>query len=64
VGIYEIGVLVYAVLWIVALVDIIRSKFKKNFYQLIWLCAIFLAPGIGVLAYSLFASRHKLEKTK
>lgn len=63
-GIYEIGVLVYAVLWILALVDIIRSKFKKNFYELMWLCAIFLMPGIGVLAYFLFASRYKLEKTK
>ncbi len=56
--------LIYAVLWIVAFVDIIRSKFKKNLYELIWLGAIFLAPGIGVLAYFLFASRHKLEKTK
>lgn len=63
-GIYEIGVLVYAALWIMALVDIIRSKFKKNLCELMWLCAIFLVPGIGVLAYFIFASRHKLEKTK
>jgi hypothetical protein len=48
----------------VALVDIIRSKFKKNLYELMWQCAIFLAPGIGVLAYFLLASRNKLEKTK
>jgi hypothetical protein len=64
VGLYEIGILIYAALWIVALVDIIRSKFKKNLYELMWQCAIFLAPGIGVLAYFLLASRHKLEKTK
>ena len=63
-GIYEIGVLVYAALWIMALVDIIRSKFKKNLYELMWLCAIFLVPGIDMLAYFFFSARHKLEKTK
>ena len=62
-GIYEIGIFIYAVLWIVALIDIIRSKFKKNLYELIWLCAIFLVPG-GVLTYFLLAPRHKLAKIK
>ncbi|MBW2655329.1 MAG: PLDc_N domain-containing protein [Deltaproteobacteria bacterium] len=61
-GTYEIGVFIYVVLWIVALIDIIRSKFKKNLYELIWLCVIFLVPGIGVPAYFFFAPRHKLEK--
>lgn len=63
-GIYELCVLICVVLWIAALIDIVRNKFKKNIFRIIWLCAIFLVPGIGVLAYFLFASRHKLEKTK
>lgn len=61
-GIYELGIVICFVLWIVALIDIIRSKFKKDRYKFIWLCAIFLLPGIGVLTYFLFASKHKLEE--
>ena len=61
IGIAEIGIIVYVILWIIALVDIMRSKFKRWYYELMWLIIIFLVP-FGVIAYFIFGGRQKMKK--
>ena len=63
-SIYEIGIIIYLLAWITALVDIIRSKFKKDIYVLLWLLAIFLVHPAGVVGYFLFGWRHKIDCKK
>lgn len=61
IGLAEIGIIVYVILWIIALVDIMKSRFKKNLYELLWLIIIFLVP-FGVIAYFIFGGRQKMKK--
>jgi uncharacterized membrane protein len=62
-GIAELGAVIYVILWIVALVDILRSKFTKHWYTLLWLLVIFLIP-FGIIAYFIFGRRLKLKIEK
>ncbi len=61
-GLLEVGVVVYIIAWMWALVDIMRSNFRRSLYQLLWLLAIFLVPVAGVPAYFVFGRYHKIEK--
>lgn len=58
-GIAELGIVIYLILWIVALVDIMRSKFIKHRYVLLWLLVIFLIP-FGVIVYFIFGPKQKI----
>jgi membrane protein implicated in regulation of membrane protease activity len=49
------------ILWIWALVDIITSKFKEDFMQIVWLLVVFFLPFIGVLIYLLIGRSMKQE---
>lgn len=60
---YELGIIIYVILWIIALVNIMRSKFKKWYYELMWLIIIFLVP-FGVIAYFLIGAKQKIAKGK
>lgn len=62
-GIYELGIIIYVILWIIALVNIMRSKFKRWYYELMWLIIIFLVP-FGVIAYFLIGGKQKIAKVK
>lgn len=44
------------VLWIWALVDIIKSQFKDDVTKLIWFLVVFFLPFVGLLLY-IFAGR-------
>lgn len=48
-GLAEVGIILYVLLWIIALVDIMRSKFIKRRYELMWLLIVFLVP-FGVMS--------------
>ena len=60
-GLTEVGIILYVLLWIIALVDIMRSKFIKRRYELMWLLIIFLVP-FGVIVYFAFGKKHKTGK--
>lgn len=60
-GLAEVGIILYVLLWIIALVDIMRSKFIKRRYKLMWLLIVFLVP-FGVIVYFVFGKRHKTGK--
>jgi hypothetical protein len=46
-------VVAYAILWIMALVDVLRRQFPEPNLKIIWLLVIIFAHGIGVLLYFL-----------
>lgn len=43
-GLYEIGVSLGLLFWLVALIDIAIGKFTRWYYQLGWLFAMFVMP--------------------
>lgn len=47
------------ILWIWALVDIIKSKFQEDLMQIIWLLVVFFLPFLGVLLYLLIGRSMK-----
>jgi hypothetical protein len=55
-GLYEIGLIIYLPLWLLALVDAAIGRFPRWYYQLAWLFVIFLVP-FGNIAYLLFGCR-------
>lgn len=53
-------VLLPTVLWIVALVDIIKSDFKDSNNKIIWILIVILVPIIGSILYFLMAKNQKI----
>jgi hypothetical protein len=47
-------------LWLIALVDILRSDFKGN-DKLIWLLVVIFVPFIGPLCYFFIGRKQRLE---
>lgn len=56
-----LAVLIPAGIWLAALVDILRSRFKKAEAKLIWLLVITLIPVIGVLLYIFLGREQKVN---
>lgn len=48
-------------IWLAALIDIIRSRFKNDTDRLLWIVVVTLAPFIGVLLYWILGKRYKIE---
>lgn len=53
-------IVVPVAVWLAALVDIIRSKFRSDTDRLLWIVVITVAPVIGVLLYVFLGSRYKV----
>jgi beta-lactamase regulating signal transducer with metallopeptidase domain len=43
--------LIFLVLWVWALIDILKSDFKDNINKIIWLLVVFVLNFLGVLPY-------------
>jgi cell division protein FtsX len=54
-------ILAVVVLWIWALVDVLRSEFKSN-NKIIWILVVLLLGILGALLYLLIGRSHKLLK--
>ncbi len=52
-----------AILWIWALVDILRSNFENSLTQLLWIILIFIFPILGSIVYFQFRNKFT-EKPK
>ncbi len=48
--------------WVIALVDIIRSRFRNDTDRLLWIVVVTLAPVLGVLIYLVLGRRYKVEE--
>jgi len=55
--------LIPAVLWIIALVDVLKSDFSDSTNKLIWVIVIFLFPIVGAIIYFIIGTKQKI-KTK
>lgn len=49
------------VLWLWALVDLLKSDFKNNINKLVWLLLIFFLPVLGAVLYLLIGREQKLR---
>ena len=49
-----------AVLWLWALIDVLRNDFKDSVTKVIWLIAIIFVPFLGALLYLLIGRRQRI----
>jgi uncharacterized membrane protein YhaH (DUF805 family) len=67
-GILEIMVIAFliififlTVVWMRALIDVLKSEFKDN-NKLIWLLTVILVPFIGAIVYFAIGKKQKITK--
>lgn len=62
-GFFVFGMLsiVCVVLWIIALVDILKSDFKDGLTKVIWLVLIIVLPFLGMILYFIIGRNQKLK---
>jgi hypothetical protein len=53
--------LVVAVLWLVALVDILKSEFKDGLTKVIWLLLVIFLPFLGSILYFFIGRDQKIR---
>lgn len=50
------------IVWIWALVDIVRSEFKTGFDKIVWLLMVFFLPVLGFILYIFIGRKQKIGK--
>jgi hypothetical protein len=61
IGFYEILVIfIPTILWIWALIDVLRSNFKDSTSKIVWLIAVIFVPFLGAILYLLFGRRQRV----
>lgn len=66
IGFMELIVLLFVLIvpiWLIALVDILRSDFKGN-DKLIWILVVIFVPFLGPLCYFFIGRNQKIEGNK
>jgi hypothetical protein len=53
-----------AILWIWALVDILRSRFESSVIQILWILVILIFPILGSIIYFQFGKRSTQNRRK
>jgi len=51
----------FIVLWVSALVDIVKNNFKKN-NKLIWIIVVVMLPILGAILYFIITRKQKIVK--
>ena len=54
----------YAILWLWALVDLLKSEFKDSNMKLVWAIVLIFANPIGPFAYFILSREQKLSARK
>lgn len=57
-------IILTAILWIWALVDIIKSRFENPLMQLMWIFLIFIFPILGSIIYFQFGKKNTQRRRK
>ncbi len=52
-------ILLPSVLWIFALIDILKSNFKDSTNKVIWVLIVLLLPVLGSILYFIFGGQQK-----
>lgn len=61
IGFFELLVFfIPAILWLWALIDVLRSDFKDGVTKVIWLIAIIFVPFLGAILYLLLGRRQRI----
>jgi len=66
IGLYEIFVLLALlsfILWLIALIDVLKNEFTGN-NKLIWFLAVVFVPVIGMVAYFFIGRKQKIVQKK
>lgn len=65
---FEAGWLIWAVLalaalafWIFALVDILKSNFRRDYEKVIWVIVIIFMPFLGSILYFLIGRNNRVQ---
>ncbi|MFD2200501.1 PLDc N-terminal domain-containing protein [Shivajiella indica] len=58
-GILALIGLIYGIIWIIALVDMLKSSFKDQNMKLIWAVVLIFANPIGPIVYFILAKEQK-----
>jgi hypothetical protein len=53
--------IVAAILWLVALVDILKSEFKDGLTKVIWLILVIFLPFLGSILYFFIGRDQKIK---
>ncbi len=56
-------VLLPVVLWLWALIDILRSDFKDSVTKLIWIVVVIFVPVVGAILYLVLRKGQKVNNT-
>tara|TARA_R110002072_G_scaffold171559_1_gene325245 strand:- start:422 stop:646 length:225 start_codon:yes stop_codon:yes gene_type:complete len=51
-----------AILWLQAIIDISKTRFKYKVYTIIWICIVLFFPIIGTLIYFNFKRKNNRRK--
>ena len=54
-------ILLPSVLWIFAIIDILKSNFKDSTNKIIWVLIVLLLPVLGSILYFIFAGQQKIN---
>jgi H+/Cl- antiporter ClcA len=57
-----IGAIVFLLVWLVTIIDIVRSDFKKDVDKVVWFLFVLIFPPLGVFLY-LFIGRFRKTET-
>ncbi|AOW18299.1 hypothetical protein LPB03_12940 [Polaribacter vadi] len=52
------------ILWLQAIIDIVKTKFKLKIYKIIWICIVLFFPIIGSLIYFQFKRKKTMNKRR
>lgn len=51
----------FTLIWVLALIEIVRSEFQSKDERLIWLLIVILLPFIGTILYFAMGRKQRLE---
>lgn len=51
-------IVLIAILWLQAIIDISKTRFKYKIYNILWICIILFFPIIGCLIYFQFKRKN------
>ena len=54
-------ILLPSVLWIFAIIDILKSNFKDSTNKIIWVLIVLLLPVLGSILYFIFGGQQKIN---
>jgi heme/copper-type cytochrome/quinol oxidase subunit 2 len=54
-------ILVILLLPLIALVDIVRSRFQDSINKIVWVLIVIMVPALGTFLYFILGSRQKLK---